>query len=147
MEFSAVPAGVRPWIENSPREPVRMPRRRWLNTLAWDQGSEPMDDLTTWQRLREQRCFAGWDGYVAPEHVAAAEASVHRLIDDLIALGPTLTEEAARRAVDACVRRFNDIDDGWICTMEREDIYEQVGRVVVACGFDCQEDWLDERDW
>ena len=65
----------------------------------------------------------------------------------LIALGPKPTEGAARRAVDECVRRFNDIDDDWICTIEREDIYEQIGRVVDACGFDCQEDWLDERDW
>jgi hypothetical protein len=106
-----------------------------------------MADIATLQRLREGRFFDGWDGFVAPEHVEASEASLRRLIDDLIALGPKPTEEAARRAVDACVRRFNDLDDGWICTIEREDIYEQVGRVVDACGFDCQEDWLDERDW
>ena len=23
----------------------------------------------------------------------------------------------------------------------------QIGRIVDACGFDCQEDWLHERDW
>jgi hypothetical protein len=106
-----------------------------------------MADFAALQRLREQRFFDGWDEFVAPEHVRDSEASVRRLIDDLIALGPQPTEEAVRRAVDACVRRFNDIDDGWICTIEREDIYDQVGRVVDACGFDCQEDWLDERDW
>jgi hypothetical protein len=106
-----------------------------------------MVDIAAVRRLREQRFFGGWDEFVAPEHVEASEASVRRLIDDLISLGPEPTEEAARRAVDECVRRFNDIDDGWICTIEREDIYEQLGRIVELCGFECDEDWLDERDW
>jgi hypothetical protein len=106
-----------------------------------------MADLIALQRMRAQRFFDGWDEFISRERVEASEASVRRLIDDLIALGPQLTEDAARRSVDECVRRFNDIDDGWICTIEREDIYEQVGRVVDACGFDYQEDWLDEREW
>jgi hypothetical protein len=106
-----------------------------------------MADIAALQRLRAERFFGGWDGFIAPEHVEASEASVRRLIDDLIALGPNPTEEAARRAVDTCVRRFNDLDDGWICTIEREDICEQFGRVVGACGFDCQEEWLHEREW
>jgi hypothetical protein len=104
-------------------------------------------DIAALKRLREQRFFDGWDGFIAPEHVEASEASIHRLIDDLLALDPLPSEEAARQAVDECVRRFNGIDDGWICTIERENIYEQIGQVVDACGFDCQEDWLDERDW
>ena len=106
-----------------------------------------MADIPPLQRFREQRFFDGWDGFVAPECVEASETSVRRLIENLIALGPKPTEEEVRRVVDACVRRFNDLDDGWICTIEREDIYEQIGRIVGACGFDCQEDWLRERDW
>jgi hypothetical protein len=106
-----------------------------------------MADRAALRLLRGQRFFDGWDEFVSPEHVAASEASVRRLIDDLLALGPERTEEAARLAVDECVRRFNDLDDGWICTIEREDMYEQICRVVDACGFDCQEDWLDEREW
>ena len=106
-----------------------------------------MADRTALQRLREQQFFDGWDEFVSPERVAASEANVRRLIDDLLALGPQPTEEAARRAVDDCVRRFNDLDDGWICTIEREDIHEQIGKVVEACGFECEEDWLQEREW
>jgi hypothetical protein len=98
------------------------------------------------QLLRAQRFFNSWDEFVTPQRIAASEANVRRLIDDLLALGPTLNEEAARLAVDQCVRRFNDLDDGWICTIEREDIYEQIGRVVYACGFDYREDWLNERE-
>src|SRR5438270_10240211 len=104
-------------------------------------------DLTALRRLPEQRFFDGWDNVIVADRVAASESNLRRLIDDLLALGPELTEEAAQRAVDACVRRFNDLDDGWICTIEREDIFEQIGRVIDACGFDFDEDWLDERDW
>jgi hypothetical protein len=106
-----------------------------------------MADIGGLRCLRDERFFDGWDEFVAPERVAASEASVRRLIDDLIALGPEVSEEVARRAVNECVRRFNDLDDGWICTIEREDIYEQVGRVIDLCGFEYGEDWVGERDW
>jgi hypothetical protein len=106
-----------------------------------------MADLAALQLLRGQRFFGGWDEFVSPERVAGAEASLRSLIDDLLALGLGPTEDAARLTVDECVRRFNALDDGWICTIEREDIYEQIARVVGACGFDCQEEWLHEREW
>jgi hypothetical protein len=106
-----------------------------------------MAHLAALRQLREQRFFGNWDEYITPENIEASEANVRRLIEALIALGPQPTEEDARRAVDECVRRFNNIDDGWICTTEREDIYEQVSRIVGVCGFDCQEDWLDARNW
>ena len=106
-----------------------------------------MTDFAALRALRVERFFKGWDKYVSPERVEASESSMCRLVDDLLALGPKLTEGAARLAVDECVRRFNDLDEGWICTIEREDIYEQVCHVVDACGFDCDEGWLEERDW
>lgn len=110
-----------------------------------------MADIEGLRRLRGERYFEGWDEFVAPELVEASEASVRRLIDDLIALGPGLSEEAARGAVDECVRRFNELDEreenSWICTIEREDIYEQFGRVIDLCGFEYGEEWVGERDW
>src|SRR5262245_3484778 len=106
-----------------------------------------MADDAALRLLREQRFFADWDEFVSPEHVAESEAAVRRLVDELLALGPEPSEEAARRAVDECVRRFNALDDDWIFTIEREDIYEQICRVVESCGFECEEDWLSERDW
>ena len=105
-----------------------------------------MADIAALTALRGQRFFEAWDGHVPAKNVAASEASVGRLIDELIALGPAPTEKAARRAVAACVRRFNKLDDGWICTIEREDICEQIETVVELCGFECDEDWID-RDW
>jgi len=106
-----------------------------------------MADLAGLRRLLDERFFAGWDAFVSPERVAASEASIRRLIEDLIALGPRLSEQAARREVEACVRRFNDLDDGWIVTLEREDIYEQIGRGIDLCGFSYDEDWISAREW
>lgn len=107
-----------------------------------------MADIAGLKQLRDERFFASWGDFVEFERVAASEASVRRLIDDLVALGPELSEEAARDAVDECVRRFNALDDdGWICTIEREDIYEQVGRAIDLCGFEYGEEWVGKRDW
>lgn len=106
-----------------------------------------MVDIAGLRRLREERFFAGWDDFINRERVAASEASVRRLIDDLVALGPELSEDEAQQAVEACVRRFNDLDDGWIVTLEREDIYEQIGRVIDLCGFAYDEDWIGAREW
>jgi len=106
-----------------------------------------MPDIAGLRQYREVRFFANWDGFLAPESVAASEAIVRGVIDYLIAIGPGLSEDVARAAIAAGVRRFNDLDEGWICTIEREDIYEQFGKVIDLCGFKYDEDWTNERDW
>jgi hypothetical protein len=106
-----------------------------------------MPDVTRLREWRERRFFEAWDGFVPEERICASEASIRQLIDDLLALGPAATETAARRAVDECVRRFNDLDNGWICTIERETIGDSIYDIVERCGFEWDEDWLDERDW
>ncbi|MEW4571146.1 hypothetical protein AB1L88_25020 [Tautonia sp. JC769] len=107
-----------------------------------------MADRAALQRLREGRFFKGWDGAVASDRVEASEASMRQLIDALLAAGPEIDEDEARDAVGDCIDRFNELDDeGWINTIEREEIAEQIGRVVGLCGFEFDEDWLDERDW
>lgn len=58
-----------------------------------------------------------------------------------------MEEPAARASVNDVVRRFNDLDDGWIETMEREDICERIFDILDAAGFEADEDWLGERDW
>lgn len=110
-----------------------------------------MDNISGLQRLREERFFRNWEGFVVADWVEASEANLRQLLDDLIALGPKMSEESARQAVEDCVIRFNDLDrvdeKGWIFTIEREDIYEQIGRVIDVCGFEYGEDWGSERDW
>lgn len=71
-----------------------------------------MADFSDLERFCEQRFFQGWDDFVDKEHVNAAEASLQSLIAELRALGPGLSEVDARQAVDKCVGRFNDMDDG-----------------------------------
>lgn len=107
-----------------------------------------MADIAGMQRLTDNRFFPNWDQFVDPDRIAASEASIRRLVDDVISLGSELSEDAARAKVDACVRRFNDLDEeGWICTDEREDIYDQVGQIIDLCGLEYDEDWVAERNW
>ena len=107
-----------------------------------------MLDIPGLQQIRELRFFAGWDGYVAAEKVKAAEDSIRSLIDALVALGPEGSKRSVRREVQACVERFNELDDGWICTIEREDIVERLGHIVNLCGLDGSAEWVDDgRNW
>jgi hypothetical protein len=107
-----------------------------------------MIDIAALTRFREQRFFNGWDGYVGAEAVDASEEAIRSLIDTLIALGPEGSEAAVRHEVGQCVERFNELDDGWICTIEREDICECLANVVDLCGLDGSADWVDDgRDW
>jgi hypothetical protein len=53
--------------------------------------------------------------------------------------------------IDWCVQRLNELDrtveNGWIFTIEREDIGEVLWGLIDLCGFDGSEEWLRERDW
>jgi hypothetical protein len=105
-------------------------------------------DFDGLQEHREQRFFQAWDGYVAAEHVSASEAAICRLIDKVMAIGPALDEGTARRSVRKSVLGFNKLNDGWICTIEREDICEELDHIIEFCGFSSDdEDWLAGRDW
>jgi hypothetical protein len=70
------------------------------------------------------------------------------LIDNLIALGSSASEMEIQQAVDQCVERFNKLDQGWIFTIEREDICDCLSRIVELCGFDGSAEWIAEnREW
>ena len=99
-------------------------------------------------KLRGKRHFEGWDTFVDDKLVKRSEASIDKLIDDLITLGDEPDEGKARKAVARCVKRFNRMDDeGWINTIEREDICDVIDGVVAACGFEPDDDWYEDRDW
>ena len=107
-----------------------------------------MIDLAALRQFREQRYFADWDGSVPEEAIAAFEESIRKLVDTLIAVGPAASEPQVQEAVHACVAHFNELDQGWICTIEREDICDCLGQVVDLCGLDGSADWVAEnRDW
>lgn len=107
-----------------------------------------MLDIPGLRRLREQPQFDGWAGYVPAGKVRAAEDAIRALVDALAALGPDGSLRAVRREVRRCVERFNELDDGWICTIEREDIVDGLGRLVDLCGMDGTAEWVDDgREW
>jgi len=69
-------------------------------------------------------------------------------LDALIALGANASVEDATNVLRQCVERYNDLDDGFICTIEREELCDILYEIGDLCGLDSQEDWVDEwRDW
>lgn len=109
-----------------------------------------MADLQALTRLREEPFFRNWENWPfrTPEQLEASRASLWQLIDALLEHGADLTENQARAAVEACVERFNYLnEERWMETDEREDIGEAIGRIVDACGFAYDEDWISARDW
>jgi hypothetical protein len=106
-----------------------------------------MSDISGLKELRERTAFGEWAGHVRADKVVAAEEAIRSLVDALIALGGSPKEADARKAAEQCVRRFNELDDGWITTIEREDIAAAICRAVELAGFECDEDWVDEREW
>lgn len=110
-----------------------------------------MSDLPGLQQRREQRSFAQWDEFVAPELVALSEVIVRQLIDRLLELGPSPTRDQVQAEITRCVWQFNGLNrawkHAWICTIEREDIGEVVWGLAGLCGFDDSEEWMDQRDW
>jgi len=47
----------------------------------------------------------------------------------------TVGKSVLRHLVRKSVLQFNELNDGWICTIEREDICEELDRVIELCGF------------
>lgn len=99
-------------------------------------------------KVRGKRHFKSWDTFVDDKLIAKSEKSIDKLIDDLILLGDEPDEKKARRAVARCVKRFNRMDDeGWINTIEREDIQNTLDDLITACGFEPDDDWYEDADW
>ena len=106
-----------------------------------------MSDLEALKQRRQSPRFREWKGSVADDTIAAAVGSIDELIDRVVSLGGAPNEDDVRQAVSECVTRFNHLDDGWITTIEREDIADAILGVVELSGFEADEDWIDDREW
>jgi hypothetical protein len=104
----------------------------------------------TLEDLRQQTPFPGWAGYVGPSALRGARRIIRATIDALIALGPDAPEPARLDEIRHCVQRFNalDADEGFIMTIEREDICELIDEVAELVGLEDYDEDLDgDRDW
>src|SRR5579862_2234104 len=108
--------------------------------------SKTVSDLAALRQHREQPFCAAWSGHVRNAHIASASDSVRQLIDSIIALGANPRMNDVRQAVVDCVLRFNDLDDGWITTIEREDIADAICAVAKLAGFECDDEWIADRE-
>lgn len=100
------------------------------------------------QELQENPFFAAWDHFIPTAALAKAEDSMQTLIARLLVLDPEGSETEVMLAVSECVIRFNEIDTGWITSIEREDICDALSRIVEICGMDGSADWIvAAREW
>ena len=92
----------------------------------------------------------GWfgDWPATPAQREACRANLAETVDALIALGPGGTADAARDVLRGCVERYNELDDGFIATIEREDLCAILYEIGEHCGLDAGDEWVDEwREW
>jgi hypothetical protein len=86
-------------------------------------------------------------GATAQQRTAVRRALLGAL-DKLIALGRYGKVEDATEILRTCVERLNAVDEGFICTIEREELCEILYDIGGFCGMPADEDWVDEwRDW
>jgi hypothetical protein len=100
------------------------------------------------KRLTDEKDAYFTDWPITPEQREACWLALAETVDALVALGPKGSVEDATEALRRCVERYNDLDEGFICTIEREELCDILHELGDLCGLDSAEDWLDEwRDW
>jgi hypothetical protein len=108
-----------------------------------------MLNIADLKQLQSARFFANWDSFVDEERIAGSEQAMQSLVKSLVDLGPDAPEESIKHLVGECVERFNELDeDLWITTIERDDIMDQLAKIVNLCGMDGNAEWIESnRDW
>jgi hypothetical protein len=113
----------------------------------WRHAYKPLP-APTLHELAKQTPFKSWGRFVEAEYLHEARALVRAAIRALIALGPDAPAAAKLDVIRECVEGFNDIDDGWICTIEREDICELLDELGARVDLDDYGEALEcWRDW
>lgn len=91
----------------------------------------------TLPKVRVAKLFASWKGSVKSGIVKESRALLVTCVDELVALGPKPRKAAKIAVLKKCIEGFNELDarhDGWIATIEREDICDAFQDVVAASG-------------
>ena len=104
----------------------------------------------TLDKLQRAAFFSGWRGYVPAGALRESRALMREAVEALIGLGRTPTKKLAVPIVRRCIEGFNELDEkyGFITTIEREDIVEQVHEMLRVAGMKGDQGWADDwRDW
>lgn len=95
---------------------------------------------------QKHRYFQDWS--IRDEQREACWQNLASTLAALIDLGPQGTTDAATELLRRCIENFNDLDTGFICTIEREELCDLLYEIGNLCGLDSEEDWVDQwRDW
>jgi hypothetical protein len=90
--------------------------------------------------------FDDWP--IEPKQRAACRATLIGCLDALIALGPGAAKDDALDVLRQCIEAYNELDEGFICTIEREELCDHLYEIGDLCGLKDEGDWVDEwRDW
>lgn len=100
------------------------------------------------KRLTDEKdsYFGEWP--ITSEQREACRLTLVQTVDALIALGPRGSVEDATGVLRRCVERYNELDEGFICTIEREELCDILYELGDFCRLDSKEDWVDGwREW
>jgi hypothetical protein len=100
------------------------------------------------QRLSDDKASYFSDWPVSLEIRVACWKNLVETVDSIIALGPEGSAEDATAILGRCIERYNELDEGFICTIEREDLCTILYEIGNLCGLDSKADWVDQwREW
>jgi hypothetical protein len=133
----------------------------------YDQAFEPFrfysgfDEEQYWKTKLELHESLAWDlvslgfsqmecgGEVPDRQLAATRQLFQGLIDRLLAIVNNASQEGVIKQFELCVEGLNSLDaeEQFICTIEREDLCEELYKIGGLCGMP-DGDWVDDwRDW
>ncbi|MEM9283792.1 MAG: hypothetical protein AAGA96_18375 [Verrucomicrobiota bacterium] len=105
--------------------------------------------MTTLTDFRDQTLFESWEGEIEASQLAATRLLFRQLIDDLIGAGEHASSANITQKFERCVKGLNKLDEEkqFICTIEREELCDELYAIGAATGMP-DDDWVDEwRDW
>lgn len=106
-------------------------------------------NITWLKRLRQNELLADWQGHVTETDILACRKILHATIDKLLEVGPQKIAADGPTIVTEAVLALNEIDSGFICTIEREDLcefFEELGERSGLSAGDIEE-VLENREW
>ena len=105
-------------------------------------------DRAKLRALRSADFLATWNG-VSSSSIAATRSLLEAAVDGLAGLSDASSRNERAAIIRDAVGALNAANDGFICTLEREDICDFLVSVGTAAGLDeaTVDDALEERDW